>query len=351
MSKRCRRRFLQVARTHFDSLILQIAQRVQEKLPEVDKYAHQELSKKLTTSLVDGETVLFEDPGALGEYTLKRLRPRCRALLEVLLAENCTSFFETLIKRVETACEEDRDLCVASLGGGPGFDAIALLASLAAVKEARQQEPSATNATRQNCELGCRCKVFDLAPAWSSALSAVSEAAVEIFPWQTELIQLIAPVDLRDSTNPELLEDVGKADMIIAAYVLHENEAFLLEGGILGGILPEVFKAAPNRNSHDFLGCNPSPLALHSLPQHGNLWLPQRPSGFFYHKGLGSHIHAVVLIKEDEKTDSKNQPLETQLFDHFTSHQRANEMRLQRLNEAATKSVASLASLERMHLL
>ena len=143
-------------------------------------------------------------------YTLKRLRPRCRALLEVLLAENCTSFFETLIKRVETACEEDRDLCVASLGGGPGFDAIALLASLAAVKEASQQEPSATNATSQNCELGCRCKVFDLAPAWSSALSAVSEAAVEIFPWQTELIQLIAPVDLRDSTNPELLEDVGK---------------------------------------------------------------------------------------------------------------------------------------------
>lgn len=350
MSKRCRRRFLQVARTHFDSLILQIAQRVQEKLPDVDKYAHQELSKKLTTSLVDGETVLFEDPGALGEYTLKRLRPRCRALLEVLLAENCTSFFETLIKRVETACEEDRDLCVASLGGGPGFDAIALLASLAAVKEASQQEPSATNATSQNCELGCRCKIFDLAPAWSSALSAVSEAAVEIFPWQKELIQLIAPVDLRDSTNPELLEDVGKADMIIAAYVLHENEAFLLEGGILGGILPEVFKAAPIGIPMIFLDAThrlwPALVATArksvAPPTTFRVLLPQ---------GLVSHIHAVVLIKEDEKTDSKNQPLETQLFDHFTSHQRANEMRLQRLNEAATKSVASLASLERMHLL
>ena len=337
MSKRCRRRFLQIARTHFDSLILQIAQRVSEKLPEVDKYAHQELSKKLTTSLVDGETVLFEDPGALGEYTLKRLRPRCRALLEVLLAENCTSFFETLIKRVETAREEDRDLCVVSLGGGPGFDAIALLAALAAVKEASQQEPSATSATTQNCELGCRCKVFDLAPAWSTALSAVSEAAVEIFPWQTELIQLIAPVDLRDSTNPELLEEVGKADMIIAAYVLHENEAFLLEGGILGGILPEVFKAAPIGIPMIFLDAThrlwPALVATARVsvaPKTFRVLLPQ---------GLGSHIHAVVLIKEDSTHDSDStdsiQLLETQLFDHFASHQLANEMRLQRLNEAA----------------
>ena len=94
MSKRCRRRFLQVARSHFDSLIAQVAQRVQGKLPHVDRRAHQELSQKLTTSLVDGETVLFEDPGALGDYTLRRLRPDVELCLKSCwhrIAQNLSS--------------------------------------------------------------------------------------------------------------------------------------------------------------------------------------------------------------------------------------------------------------------
>eukprot|EP00438_Fugacium_kawagutii_P002010 Skav208927 [mRNA] locus=scaffold787:153359:154262:- [translate_table: standard] len=228
MSKRCRRRFLQLARSHFDLLMVQMCQHLKDKLPHVDRSAHRELTKKLSSSLVDGETVLFEDPGALGDYTLRRLRPRCRALLEVLLAENCSILLESLLKRLEFSRQEHRALRVASLGGGPGFDGIALLASLAALKEAIQQEPNATHVlgTQRLPEEDCalKCTVFDLAPAWATALSIVLQAASEI--WQHVDMELVAPIDLRDSVA-QVVEEVGQADIVIAAYVLHENEAAL----------------------------------------------------------------------------------------------------------------------------
>lgn len=50
--------------------------------------------------------------GALGDYTLKRLRPRCRALLEVLLAEDSVLVLESILKRFELAEREKRELRV-----------------------------------------------------------------------------------------------------------------------------------------------------------------------------------------------------------------------------------------------
>ena len=346
MSKRCRRRFLQVARSHFDSLIAQVAQRVQGKLPHVDRRAHQELSQKLTTSLVDGETVLFDDPGALGDYTLRRLRPRCRALLEVLLAQNCTELVESLLKRLDLCRKEERDFHVASLGGGPGFDAIAMLAAMAALKEASQQEPSANLWSERFPTEDCavRCKVLDLAPAWAIALSAVSSAASEIWPWQrADFIELIAPSDLRDSMATTAVEEVGQADMVIAAYVLHENEAALLVEGLLGGVIPDVFRAAPVGVPLIFLdathrlwpalvetawaSCSSS--LSEGKPRHD---VDAMPFTVIVPEGLGSHIHAVILIK-----DETPRALETlsalSVFELFKSHQKANEMRLKRWSE------------------
>ena len=347
MSKRCRRRFLQVARSHFDSLIAQVAQRVQGKLPHVDRRAHQELSQKLSTSLVDGETVLFEDPGALGDYTLRRLRPRCRALFEVLLAQNCTELVESLLKRLDLCRKEEREFRVASLGGGPGFDAIAMLAALAALKEASQQEPSANLwserfPTEDCADCAVRCKVLDLAPAWTIALSAVSDVASEIWPWQSaDFIELIAPSDLRDSMATSAVEEVGQADMVIAAYVLHENEAALLVEGLLGGVIPDVFRAAPVGVPLIFLDATHRlwPALVETARASCSSSLSEErhdvdamPFTVIVPEGLASYIHAVVLIK-----DETPRTLETlsalSVFELFKSHQKANEMRLKRLSE------------------
>ena len=338
MSKRCRRRFLQIARSHFDSQIAEIAQHLQGKLPHVDRQAHRELSQKLTTSLVDGETVSFEDPGALADYTLRRLRPRCRALLEVLLADNCTVFLESFLKRLDIAWSEQRELQVASLGGGPGFDAIAVLASVAALKEAKERQPDADffGSERLPEQSGVRCKVLDLSPAWATSLSAVSDVASEIWPGQrADLIELMAPCDLRDP-NTEVVEVVRQADVVIAAYVLHENEAALLVEGLLGGVIPDIFRAAPVGVPLIFLDAThrlwPTLVETACISSHKDgshaLDALTLPFTVLIPEGIGSHIHAVILIKRETL-----QTLQTSLFEVFNSHQRANEIRLKRLNE------------------
>ena len=233
MSKRCRRRFLFAARAHFNSLISDIIERVKGKLPHIDSKAHQELSRKLTASLVDGEHVVFEDPGALGDYTLKRLRPRCRAFLELLLAENASLLLECVWRRVEVARLEGRELRIVSLGGGPGFDAISTLAALSSL----QVEQNVTDLPK------VRCKVLDLAPAWAPAVKAVSAAGSEMWCQSPDFIELVAPIDLRVSDEPQILEELRKADLVIAAYVLHENEADLIRGEALGGALPGAFSS------------------------------------------------------------------------------------------------------------
>eukprot|EP00435_Cladocopium_sp_Y103_P056770 s276_g19.t1 len=324
MSKRCRRRFLQVARSHFDSLIAQVAQRVQGKLPHVDRRAHQELSQKLTTSLVDGETVLFEDPGALGDYTLRRLRPRCRALLEVLLAQNCTELVESLLKRLELCRKEEREFRVASLGGGPGFDAIAMLAAMAALKEASQQEPSANLWSERFLTEDCRdCAVrFGLS-------SSLGNRNLSCFRY------------LRDSMATSAVEEVGQADLVIAAYVLHENEAALLVEGLLGGVIPDVFRAAPVGVPLIFLDATHRlwPALVEtarascssSLSEGNPRHVDAMPFTVIVPEGLGSHIHAVILIKDE--TPSLETLSDLSAFELFKSHQKANEMRLKRLSE------------------
>ncbi|CAE8636871.1 unnamed protein product, partial [Polarella glacialis] len=48
---------------------------------------------------VDGEPVCFDDEAALAGYALQRLRPRCRALFEVVVAEECHAVLRRLLER------------------------------------------------------------------------------------------------------------------------------------------------------------------------------------------------------------------------------------------------------------
>ena len=231
-----------------------------------------------------------------------------------------------------------------------GFDAIAMLAAMAALKEASQQEPSANLWSERfptedcapfpNCAV--RCKVLDLAPAWTIALSAVSDVASEIWPWQSaDFIELIAPSDLRDSMATSAVEEVGQADMVIAAYVLHENEAALLVEGLLGGVIPDVFRAAPVGVPLIFLDATHRlwPALVETARASCSSSLSEErhdvdamPFTVIVPEDLASYIHAGVLIK-----DETPRTLETlsalSVFELFKSHQKANEMRLKRLSE------------------
>ena len=327
MSKRCRRRFLFAARAHFNSLITEIIERVSGKLAHIDSKAHQELSRKLTASLVDGEHVLFEDLGALGDYTLKRLRPRCRAFLELLLAENASPLINCLWRRVAQK-EEDNELRVLSLGGGPGFDAIATLAALSSLQSTNDDDSYDDSSYENQLRLGC--KVLDLAPAWAPAVAAVSAAGSELFCQRNDFIQLVAPIDLRVSDEPTILEEVRKADLVIAAYVLHENEADLTGSQGLGGALPGVFRALQADTPLVFLDAThrlwPALVeTAKSVVPDMHVVLP---------KGLTSHIHGIAFIRG---ACMETCGFETE-FQTFAAHQKANQGRLQRLQKEQSRS-------------
>ncbi|CAJ1365851.1 unnamed protein product [Effrenium voratum] len=320
-SKRSRRRFLFAARAKFEERTAEVLRRLQVKLgPEADASAERALSQKLTASLVDGETVHFEDTGALCGYALRRLRSRCRALLEVLLAENCGALLDAFLQRWQAST--GRPFLVASLGGGPGFDLVALLATMDALQEAAAQEPGVLVALP--APNGAACLSLDLAPAWAPAVAAVAEVAKEMWPQQSPELELLAPVDLR-SPAMEIAEFLPRADLVVAAYVLHENEAALTSAvpGCIGGAFPEIFQRSAWGVPLVFLDAThrlwPSLVQTAREAADFEVLLPE---------GLAAHIHAVVLIRGEAEGEWRPAQFET-----FLAHQRAKEDRLWRQME------------------
>ena len=296
------------------------------------KEAHRVLSQKLTGALVDGETVCFEDEGALSAYTLKRLRPRCRALFEVLLAENSSEVLSCLLRNCQAAMQQGRELRVASLGGGPAFDLVALLATMEALSEAASQEPAVKSL--EGCYLpsrcGVRCTVLDLAPAWAAAVSSVAEVSSEIWSQQEpQFVELLAPVDLRCPDSPEILHVVRQADVVIASYVLHENEATILSEDGLQGAFPQIFHDVQVGVPLIFLDAThrlwPVLLKTAEAVMAGD----GQSLAAILPEGLASHVHAALLLKSTETLHGDY----GSRIEAFAAHQLANQVRLQKLQE------------------
>ena len=326
---------MQHARTRFNYLLGQFQEALDDRLACVAcKQAHNELSQKLTGALVDGKTVCFEDEGALGAYALKRLRARSRAVFEVLLAEDSGEILHCLLRRCAAATQECRQLRIASLGGGPAFDVVGLLATLESLAEAMSEEPAVNSEGFNRCDdLLCsiRCTVLDLAPAWGSAVAAVAEVSSKIWPRQeTEFVELIAPVDLRSSDCWEIIDTVCRADIVIASYVLHENEAAILSQNRLQGAFPQIFQHLPVGTPMIFLDATHRlwPVLVETaeavIPQEENLKavIPD---------GMGSHIHAALLLKSTLPMLPGPTKCIRSAMEIFAAHQRANQVRLQKL--------------------
>ena len=330
-SRRCQKRFLQHARACFNTLLTGFQEALDARLAHTAcQQAHRDLSQKLTDALVDGETVRFEDAGALGAYTLKRLRSRSRALFEVLLADDCREVLSSLLRRCHTATQQGRQLRVASLGGGPAFDAVALLATMASLAEATSKEPTVQN--WDSCDwirCGVRCTVLDLAPAWGPALSAVAEVSSEIWPHQKpEFVELLAPIDLRVADCLEIIDAVCQADVVVAAYVLHENEAALLTEDGLQGAFPGIFQHLPVDVPLIFLD------ATHrlwpALLQTAKVAVGEHRLRAIIPEGLECHIHSVLLLKSSVTAQAVDCGPQLEVF---AAHQRANQLRLRKLKE------------------
>lgn len=325
-SKNVQRRFLREARERFEASLARFEDGLVARLGGVvlseQDAAHQALSQELSASLVHGQRPRFENRGALLGYTRRRLKPRCRALFETILAEDSRCVLRRLLRRVDAG-----PLCIASIGGGPGFDGVALLATLEALLG------------RAAC---VECTVFDLSEQWSESVEKVAAQTADTWghALHREAVTLVAPMDLcsEDSqSTAAFVLAVAEADLVTFSYVLHENEAELRSGERLGGALPSILRATRYGTVLVFLD------ATHRLwPTLAATALEVDAHGvpafdIIVPRGLNAHVHAMILVRKDPSSCELSCPFDPMLleaqFQGFSAHQEANRERLRRLDQ------------------
>ena len=248
----------------------------------------------LTQAVKDGTPPEFSDPASLREYTVQKLIPRCRQLHHLILDHNnpFASAIRALLLRIQptkqaskqTSCsntsnDDDHDhdidipksvISVCSIGGGPGFDHIAIcmvatfLHSIVAPShdhQQHQQQEEEQHSHDNVCPM-IHTRVFDL---WNDAWSPIANELMDCWkigdpPVLLEPSSQIAadnrysnpspesslpPIrhrrhhhcmtmhhadlrkSLQESSNIELKNAIPNADVIVFQFVLHENAVFL----------------------------------------------------------------------------------------------------------------------------
>lgn len=164
-------------------------------------------------------------------YAVEKLQPRCRQLHHLLMNDNPFStrvrsqFLLPFPKKLDA---KDEQLSVVSIGGGPGYDHVAI--SLAA-KFLYDVQP-------HQRQLQMRCintQIFDLFhEEWGPSMSSLGECLNDTLFEESNCHMTMNHCDLRKGMDDALHADhfrdaVESADIICAQFVLHENASFILE--------------------------------------------------------------------------------------------------------------------------
>lgn len=192
------------------------------------------LNKQLTRAVHSGMPPDFGNEGARAQYVLDRLHCRVSAVCETLLSmDSVVSAF-----RSELLDSGRDEIHVASVGGGPGFDvvAVALVASFLGT------------GTR------IRYTVLDSEVGWKDALSRlVSHLGDHLGDSETlarvdfKFCDMSLPLARPENRYFAAAVDSG-VDLCIFSYVVHENEARLRTPGMpveegVAGVFPELFQS------------------------------------------------------------------------------------------------------------
>lgn len=222
-----------------------------------DERAGRSLGHELNLAVKEGVAPSFSEKSALAHYTLDRCYYRVGIVYKTLMSDD-TVMSALRAELFESGKEE---IHVMSVGGGPGFDAVAV-ALIAALYG--------------TCKT-VRCSVFDREPGWEDLFLALASHLEDLlantadttmqqlcFQKRFETCDICLP--LSDPQNHKLAETLrGKVDLGNFVYLVHENAAKLramnapVSQGI-GGIFPDMFQAV-SANAH-----NTSLLFLDSSP-------------------------------------------------------------------------------------
>ena len=250
---------------------------------------HNSWTYRLNKAVKDGTPADFSNLFANQTYSLEKLLPRVRYLYYLLMDYNPISnrirnlFIPSQLKGSWDRDENCREICVCSIGGGPGYDHI----SLCILSSFFRYVQSSVHARLYGVR-AIRTRVFDLfADDWQSimdplqlstngALSrTVKEIALEFGEplnySQEERVQeskmtmhsCDIRMDLDSSENKELRMVLERTDIICLQYILHENSSLIApdknhstsSNTMIRGVVYDLLKRA---NVGTFMVCTDS---------------------------------------------------------------------------------------------
>lgn len=183
-------------------------------------------------------------------YTIEKVTSRPRYLFHLLMDSNPVS------NAVRSMLLGNREQCcinIYSIGGGPGFDHIAIWLVILFLRNvnhrmAKSDQPACI-----------RTKVFDLYNEWSHVCLDVEKCFSQLLQHLGDSIQVDVysdgglsfhqcdlRLDLCDVANSHLLDNLSDVDIICLQYVMHENSSFISHDndsrirGLVQGILIEA---------------------------------------------------------------------------------------------------------------
>ena len=127
-TQRARKDLAHAAREHFGAAIDHIAGCLPQYLQPVDESERAVLNGALRVALRSGVHCRFDNDAGLAAYTHERLKARCMYLHALLLSEDphCTVVRQLLLPPPSGTNHAAPSVSVLSIGGGPGYDDVAL---------------------------------------------------------------------------------------------------------------------------------------------------------------------------------------------------------------------------------
>jgi hypothetical protein len=222
---------------------------------------HDSWTHRLNKAVKDGKPADFSNFLANRIYSLEKLLPRVRYLYYLLMDYNpISNRIRKLFMPSKDGNEDTSDVCVCSIGGGPGYDHISLCILSLFLRYVQSSAHAKSYRVRT-----VRTRVFDLfADDWQSIMdplelstrNSLSRTVKELdlkfgepLINQEERVQesqmTMHPCDIRmdldGEENKELRNVLARTDIICLQYVLHENSSI---------IAPDKNHSTPNNLIH-----------------------------------------------------------------------------------------------------
>jgi len=209
-----------------------------------DKNAFENLFFRLGVAADKGIMPSFEDRGSRAGYALEffcRARNLADLLMDVLNPKYefpddwRDAILKTPMLRGDDTGITGDSYNMISLGGGPGFDSVAL--SLAASFSAHGKESSAINAI-----------ILDYEEGWCDLVKAMDESTRNVLEQPNLSCEWGGKCDITkgfgDPINAVCLQEIGNAQMIVCQYCVAENANLLRESDFI--FFRDMFEKASN---------------------------------------------------------------------------------------------------------